>query len=452
MPQPNTQLSQDRLTEIRSRYSNLKPETGIVALPDSPNTGLSSTGAIIDLTNSQVLGNLTSDNASLGGLPMTAPTTAQSFYEQAMGLLNPTEGVSTSVNAEAMIRENIKKQEDITRGQISGDYEERIRQEKELGVKEVGGETAKATRLAGGLGLDTATAGYIQSVQKGIDDRIKKLESAKTSALATLDTESLTKINESLRKEEENKTKISDALFDKAMKLLSAGISLENLEMNKEEAKLQKDTNYFNIISKLPAGKTYTSPNGITYTGIDTPDPFYSASNLITLSQNLTEGQTQDITDLNTGTKYTIQGMKSATEGYKTIQSTNNLTREVTLTTYDEKGNIINQVSAGKVGSGIKATEDERSTGESANADTTFRNVIGEGGFADINAYRDIRNLWTQNTRRSNADFDNNFSDYLSASDRTKYNIGSATGLKNTPEGDVIGTGATTLKSPYEDG
>ena len=69
-----TTLSQGRLEEIQKMVGNqpnLRPESGISLLPDSPNTGISSTGNIIDLSNNEVIG-------KLGGLPDANPLSGSS--------------------------------------------------------------------------------------------------------------------------------------------------------------------------------------------------------------------------------------------------------------------------------------------------------------------------------------------------------------------------------------
>jgi hypothetical protein len=252
-------------------------------------------------------------------------------------------GLSTSVNTEEIIRKNLEQSYQAQKGQLEGIYGEKIAEAEEKMKMEGGVAKAQTARFGGGdQGLDTASIGYINSVKDAGEKRIKEIERAKNEAMATLDYKRIDLLNESLRKEEERQEKLQDAMVDRALKFLGIGVDMKQLAM-------QEDTNTFNIISKLEAGKTYTSPSGVTYTGIEEPEPFFKSSDLISMAKELEIGQTKTIVDPNTGTEFEIQGMKSATESYKSIQSTNERTGEVTITTYDEAGNIVNQVSAGKI-------------------------------------------------------------------------------------------------------
>jgi LysM repeat protein len=76
-------------------------------------------------------------------------------------------------------------------------------------------------------------------------------------------------------------------------------------------------------------------------------------------------------------------------------------------------------------------TQTERGAIAIAPADQELRSSIGQGGFVDINTYRDLRAKYA-NRGIPVATFDSAFSDYLSASDRAKYGIGTATGETQT--------------------
>ncbi len=71
----------------------------------------------------------------------------------------------------------------------------------------------------------------------------------------------------------------------------------------------------------------------------------------------------------------------------------------------------------------------------SPQADEYLRLVIGEGGFVDINDWRDVRNLFSKEGGRINT-FDDAFANYLSPSDRAKFGIGKAAGIKAILEED----------------
>jgi len=83
-----------------------------------------------------------------------------------------------------------------------------------------------------------------------------------------------------------------------------------------------------------------------------------------------------------------------------------------------------------KTPSVTKATENAIT---SADAQLELDKKIGEGGFVDINDYRNIRREYAAKGIPAST-FDSYFSDYLSASDRAKYGIGTAVGFSATGE------------------
>jgi LysM repeat protein len=80
-----------------------------------------------------------------------------------------------------------------------------------------------------------------------------------------------------------------------------------------------------------------------------------------------------------------------------------------------------------------KPTSTEQSAMTTAGADKVLKDNIGPGGFVDITVYRDLRAKYAAQGV-SPATFDTYFSDYLSASDRSKYGIGTASGFNATGE------------------
>jgi hypothetical protein len=70
--------------------------------------------------------------------------------------------------------------------------------------------------------------------------------------------------------------------------------------------------------------------------------------------KTLPSGTTQTLTDPNTGEEYTLTGLSTDNPNIKTMQATD-ASGNVTITTYrisDKGAEIINQVSAGRVGKG----------------------------------------------------------------------------------------------------
>lgn len=93
-------------------------------------------------------------------------------------------------------------------------------------------------------------------------------------------------------------------------------------------------------------------------------------------------------------------------------------------------------------------TYTERISPALASAEGDLGNLIGSGGFVDINDYRRVRSNYAKQGIPQST-FDSNFQDYLSGSDRLKYGMGGTTGLKLTPEGEVTGTGTKTGEIEY---
>lgn len=110
-----------------------------------------------------------------------------------------------------------------------------------------------------------------------------------------------------------------------------------------------------------------------------------------------------------------------ATNGYKAIlpQQVSSYSSSEVVTLTDSQGNKKyfwkpTSASTTQVASG---------------AETELKNNIGPGGFVDINVYRDIRAKYA-GKNVSASTFDGYYSDYLSPTDRAKYGIGTATGVK----------------------
>lgn len=371
-----TQLSSNRLAEIQGLVKTnplLKPETGIATLPDSPGTGISSTGNIIDLNSGEVLG-------SLGGLPessnaSTTPSGLSNVNDIISQLKGMFGGVSTSVNLEQTIRDNIKKQEDAQRALIESQYSEKTAEQEEYNKAELGTAKAISTRLAGGLGLDTATAGYIASVQKQGEERINKLNKAKEQALATLDVESLKSINESLRKEEENQQKLNDALFDKAMKILGVGIDMEQLNLQKQQFE-NKETEI----------DTFTDANG------DRIATFKNDKTGVTRQVNLGKVATQVKTSIveTDGHKWLIN--ESTGEKIKDLGKITYAPKEAP-TSYQEW-----QLAGGEKGTGKTYAQFLASGGGGSNLFSKEKIAQMEAGGLDVDTATDIYKLVSENT------------------------------------------------------
>ncbi len=87
---------------------------------------------------------------------------------------------------------------------------------------------------------------------------------------------------------------------------------MEQLKTKQKQDTLNLISTEFDLISSIPEGETVTI-GGQEFTGIKPPDeikPFFSGSDIISLMKDIPEGTSQEITDPNTGTKYTLTGTK----------------------------------------------------------------------------------------------------------------------------------------------
>lgn len=99
-----------------------------------------------------------------------------------------------------------------------------------------------------------------------------------------------------------------------------------NNMFNLQQESRQQTATEFGIIKDIPEGKTIVV-NGQEFTGIAIPESekaFFSGSNIISLMNALKKGETQEITDPNTGTVFTVSGLSDPD----------------TVTATDDQGNV----------------------------------------------------------------------------------------------------------------
>ena len=119
------------------------------------------------------------------------------------------------------------------------------------------------------------------------------------------------------------------------------------------------DIKRINTLMNVPEGQTVTI-GGKEYQGmspeeVEAIDPFFSASNLISIAKELPVGETRAITDPNTGAEYTIEGLDQPDVNTQIFKSTNQNTGNETFTTIDKTtGKILIQAVSQGTGAQYK--------------------------------------------------------------------------------------------------
>ena len=317
---------------------------------------------------------------ALGGLPESPPPIPyQDYITDIMNNFSEM-GIRSSVDIQQMFQEQLATQQaevEKTRAareaRIKEQFAPQISEAKEYGEKAIGGVKAISTR-AGGLGASSIQEGMIRDQEKANNKMMADITARMSDAIARDDQNEISKVNTMYQQAVAMQDKIWQQKMQfmetklKAMEVVSgmetreAGITgyykgkptLE-AETQARTAEIQArtlDINTLRTLTDIPEGQS-VEIGGITYTGLkkETIEPYFKGSDIVNLAKSLAVGQTQELTDPNTGTKYTIKGLASPELTTTTIQSTNNSTGEVMLTTYDKTtGQIIKQISAGKIG------------------------------------------------------------------------------------------------------
>lgn len=251
------------------------------------------------------------------------------------------DGMQSSTTVED-IRRREREERERNAAAAESIFGPRLNDARILGEKQVGSGEAQIGQSRG-LGLSSAETSYIASIQKEVDTRINEILQAKAEYISSGNFNAAQRADAALEKLETSKNNLILQKADLALKLYSAG---------RDEAKFN-----FDVVSSLGEGKTWTDPtSGKVYTGIKQSevDPFFSGSDIVSLMKTLPSGTTQTLTDPNTGEEYTITGLSTDDPTMKTMQATDAY-GNVTITSYrvtDKGAEIINQVSAGRVGKG----------------------------------------------------------------------------------------------------
>uniref|UniRef100_A0A6H1ZFT2 Uncharacterized protein n=1 Tax=viral metagenome TaxID=1070528 RepID=A0A6H1ZFT2_9ZZZZ len=258
-----------------------------------------------------------------------------------------TDLVSQAKTTEEARREAVETGLNATKALIARDFNQAVSNVRQQMEQELSGTTAIGGRRAG-LGASTTLKANLELVKRTADQRIDDLERQKADAVSRADMASAARIDASLAREQDQINALYKDAWDRNMDIYN----IQNQQIQTQLAQTQMD---WSIISKLGKDETWTSPTtGQTYTGIAEPDPFFTSSNIVSLMTSIPIGQSQEIQDPNTGETWTITGIGKPDINTQIIQS-EDPNGNVTLTTIDKTtGEIIKQVSAGRIGKGFK--------------------------------------------------------------------------------------------------
>jgi YD repeat-containing protein len=245
---------------------------------------------------------------------------------------------SSSLTPE-IIRQRQQAAQDQVSQQAGSLFDPRIRRATETGRKQVG-TAAGASGQRAGFNLSTAESTFIQGVQNEVDDRIGEIEKAKAAYISSGNFQAIERADKALSDLEDKKQQFM---------LNKATLALQKQSGERADETLNLQT--IETLNKIPAGQS-VEVNGKIYTGIAPEDvePIFTGSNIIDIAKQLPVGESRTIFDPGTGEEITIEGLDFNPDlGTNTIQTTSG-SGKVTLTTYDQLGNIVNQVDAGQIG------------------------------------------------------------------------------------------------------
>jgi hypothetical protein len=348
------------------------------------------------------------------------------------------------------------------RAEITSQYEEAIGERveaREAQAESYGGMFATKRRAS------TAALGFIEQQKEKVNKQIRQLEKDRDFALQNLDSALAERLEQRVQSFKDNEFRLLEfeqnaAIRQAQLMMQEAGITgffegrptfeRQREQRLQQQASSQLAKSEFDIVSKLPKGETFTASDGTVFTGIgsqEEADPFFTGSNLIALAKELPVGQTQELTDPNTGQVYTITGLQTDDPTIKTITTVNDR-GEQTITSYrltpDGGAEIINQVSAGKIGKTKAAPTtvilNQQQSGALGDAAAKLEASIGEDGFVNTDIYSQERQKFIQATGKPDL-FDETFKSKLNPNDPsarrflTKSEIEVATGEEGiTPE------------------
>lgn len=185
--------------------------------------------------------------------------------------------------------------------------------------------------VARGLGLSTAEIGFMNNIQKQIDDQILEITNAKAEYVSNGNFQAQQRADTAL---EELRTSKNNLILKKAELIFQY--------MSEDRQQTTLDLQTISTLSDLPSGQKITI-GGRTYEGLgqENLDPFFTGSNIIELMKTLPAGTSKTIIDPNTGAEWNIEGMASEDPNLFITRNTDNAGNETIVARDKITGNII---------------------------------------------------------------------------------------------------------------
>ena len=245
---------------------------------------------------------------------------------------------TSQADSKDRIAEEQASAREARRAQAESIFGPRIARAEDIGRKQVGTAEGASGQRAG-FNLSTAESTFIKGVQDEVDARISEIQQQRDAYIAVGDANALQRADAALAQLEDKKTQMMLNKANYALGIFGA-----------EQDQVGTDIQLMKALNDIPAGETIEI-GGREYTGIGVADidPFFTGSNIISIAQGLPVGESLTIFDPGLGENITIEGMDFnpdlGTTMYKTERG-----GEVFITTVDQAGNVVNQVSGGMVG------------------------------------------------------------------------------------------------------
>lgn len=293
-------------------------------------------------------GNSNADTSALKQLPQGM--TLQQAQRQAESAFS---GLVAPMTLE-QIRSREAEAKALTAETASAVYDPSISREKQIGAAGV----STAEGVVGqrqGFNISTAEQAFVADVQNKVQDRVREVEGIKANYIAQGNLAAADRTDSQLQALNEWKSQMTIAKANYALQLMSGSRDQAQLELAKAQAKTQEmatnrqlDVAEIGMLMNIPEGQTFNY-NGRTYTGMKPQQmDILSNSEIISLMKTIPYGEEQSF-NFN-GQEYTVTGIDRANPNMKTIETTD-ASGNVVITTVDAStGNIINQVSAGRIG------------------------------------------------------------------------------------------------------
>ena len=296
-------------------------------------------------------------------IPVEPGQTPEERAEEAL------EGYETPMGEDDIIKRR-QEQQRALREQAENIFGPQVAKAERLGEQRKGSLQGQfgVTR---GLGMSTAELGFMNNVQREIDDQIAEINQAKAAYIANGDAAAMQRADEAL---EQLRTSKNNLILKKAELVFQFAAE--------DRTQQAFDLEMISALQDIPAGQKVTI-GGKTYegTGTDTVDPFFTGSNIVDMMKNMPVGATKTVIDPNTGAEWNIEGIASEDPSLLITKNTDNAGNQTIIARDKNTGEIMwsaKDTSVGKasVGDGTDIDDDLSKMVADAKADIK---VGGEG-------------------------------------------------------------------------